>query len=71
VILKWAVRRTPSGVQWEERRHSPGDVVVSGPARDLLLVLGRRAHLDDSGLEVPGDQGLLAHWLEHSRLEPA
>lgn len=67
---EWVVRRTPSGVQWEHR-HSPGDVVVSGPARDLMLVLGRRANLDDSGLEVSGDQGLLAHWVEHSRLEPA
>ena len=67
---EWLARRTPSGVEWEHR-HGPGDVVVRGPARDLLLVLSRRADLGHSGLEVSGDQRLLTHWLEHSRLEPA
>ena len=67
---EWLARRTPSGVEWEYR-HGPGDVLVRGPARDLLLVLSRRADLDQSGLEVSGDRQLLAHWLEHSRLEPA
>ena len=67
---EWLARRIPAGVEWEHR-HGPGDVVVRGPARDLLLVLSRRADLGHSGLEVSGDQRLLAHWLEHSRLEPA
>jgi uncharacterized protein (TIGR03083 family) len=67
---EWLARLTPAGFEWE-KRHSPGDVVVRGPARDLLLVLSRRADLDHSGLKVSGDQRLLAHWLEHSRLEPA
>jgi predicted lipid carrier protein YhbT len=67
---EWLVRRTPSGVEWEHR-HDQGDVVVRGPAMDLLLVLSRRAALDGSRLEVSGDRRLLAHWLEHSRLEPA
>ena len=66
----WLARRTPSGVEWEHR-HDQGDVVVRGPAMDLLLVLSRRAALDGSRLEVSGNRRLLAHWLEHSRLEPA
>jgi hypothetical protein len=38
---------------------------------DLLLVLSRRAALDGSRVDALGDMELLAHWLEHSRLEPA
>jgi uncharacterized protein (TIGR03083 family) len=67
---EWLARRTPSGVEWEHR-HDQGDVTVRGPAMDLLLVLSRRAAPDGSRLEVSGDRRLLAHWLEHSRLEPA
>ncbi|HYJ71464.1 MAG TPA: hypothetical protein VE265_03190, partial [Actinomycetota bacterium] len=67
---EWLVGRTPSGVEGEHR-HDQGDVAVRGPAMDLLLVLSRRAALDGSRLGVSGDRRLLAHWLEHSRLEPA
>lgn len=67
---EWLVRRTPSGVEWDHQ-HEGGDVVVEGPAQDLLLVLSRRAPLDHSRLEVTGDPEGLTHWLEHSRLEPA
>jgi len=67
---EWLARRTPSGVAWEHR-HDQGDVAVRGRATDLLLVLSRRAALDGSWLEVSGDRRLLAHWLQHSRLEPA
>jgi Mycothiol maleylpyruvate isomerase N-terminal domain len=34
-------------------------------------VLSRRTVRDGSRLEVSGSRPLLAHWLEHSRLEPA
>jgi uncharacterized protein (TIGR03083 family) len=67
---EWLVRRTPSGVAWEHR-HASGDVTLRGPALDLLLVLSRRAPLASSRAEVIGDAHLLAHWLEHSPLEPA
>ena len=67
---EWLARRTPSGVAWEHR-HGPSDVTLRGPALDLLLVLSRRAALGSSPLEITGDAQLLAHWLEHSRLEPA
>jgi len=66
---EWLARRTPSGVEWEHGP-GPGDVVVRGSAQDLLMVLSRRPALDDSRLEVSGDRGLLADWLDHSRLEP-
>jgi uncharacterized protein (TIGR03083 family) len=67
---EWLARRTPSGVAWRHG-HGRGDAALRGPALDLLLVLSRRAALDGSQVEVSGDPRLLAHWLEHSRLEPA
>lgn len=69
---EWLARRTPSGLEWKhEHDHDQSDVLVRGPVVDLLLVLSRRAALSQSRLEVTGDARLLAHWLEHSRLEPA
>jgi uncharacterized protein (TIGR03083 family) len=70
VAGEWLARRTPSGVEWEHG-HARGDAALRGRALDLLLVLSRRAALDGSGVEASGDPQLLAHWLEHSRLEPA
>jgi hypothetical protein len=67
---EWLARRTPSGVAWRHG-HARGDAALRGPALDLLLVLSRRAALDGSQVEASGDQQLLAHWLEHSRLDPA
>jgi uncharacterized protein (TIGR03083 family) len=62
---EWLVRRTPEGVAWEHA-HRRGDVAVRGRAADLMLVLWRRAAPDPSRVEILGDEGLLAHWLEHS-----
>jgi uncharacterized protein (TIGR03083 family) len=70
VAGEWLARRLPSGVAWEHR-HGKGDAALRGRALDLLLVLSRRAALDGSRVEALGDTELLAHWLEHSRLEPA
>ena len=70
VAGEWLAHRTPSGVEWEHR-HARGDAALRGRALDLLLVLSRRAPLDSSRVEALGDAQLLAHWLEHSRLEPA
>jgi hypothetical protein len=67
---EWLARRTPSGVVWEHG-HGQADAALRGRALDLLLVLSRRASLDGSQLEASGDPQLLAHWLEHSRLDPA
>jgi uncharacterized protein (TIGR03083 family) len=67
---EWLARRTPSGVEWKHR-HGRGDAALRGRALDLLLVLSRRAPLDGSRVQALGDPQLLAHWLEHSRLDPA
>jgi uncharacterized protein (TIGR03083 family) len=67
---EWLARRTPAGVEWEHG-HGRGDAALRGRALDLLLVLSRRTPLDGSGVEALGDPRLLAHWLDHSRLEPA
>jgi uncharacterized protein (TIGR03083 family) len=67
---EWLARRTPSGVEWQHG-HERGEAALRGRAVDLLLVLSRRAALDGSRVEASGDPQLLAHWLEHSRLEPA
>jgi hypothetical protein len=44
----------------------PADVTVRDRAADLLLVLTRRA-APAGRVEVDGDEGLFAHWLDHSR----
>jgi uncharacterized protein (TIGR03083 family) len=67
---EWLARRTPSGVEWAHG-HGRGDAALRGRALDLLLVLSRRAALDGSRVQALGDEQLLAHWLEHSRLDPA
>ncbi|GAB3895778.1 maleylpyruvate isomerase family mycothiol-dependent enzyme [Kibdelosporangium lantanae] len=56
----WLVTRTPSGVE-VERGADAGTVVVSGPVRDLMLVLSRR--LPPEIVKVTGDQDVLARWL--------
>jgi hypothetical protein len=62
------VRRSPTVVACEHR-HGTGDLAVSGPALDLLLVLNRRAAPADTALEVAGDGRLLSHWLAHSAFQ--
>jgi hypothetical protein len=62
---EWLVQRQPAGVTFEYR-HSPADVSVSGPARQLLLLLNRRIPLDLAGVDVVGDGKLFQHWLAHS-----
>lgn len=44
--------------------HAKGDVAVRGTAADLLLMLWRRAPLDDAGrFEVFGDRSVMDRWL--------
>ncbi len=62
---EWLVTRTPSGVT-VTRGHGKADVAVRGPAVSLLLVLTRRIPPSGPGVEIFGDQALLAHWLEHT-----
>lgn len=62
----WLARRAPSGVEWTWGA-GPADVTVRGRARDLMLVLTRRAPAANL-LEIEGDRALLTHWLENSQL---
>lgn len=60
---EWMVRRTPSGVMWEHG-HGKGDVALRGPAAELLLVITRRLPMSDPGIQVLGNEQLIATWLE-------
>ena len=62
---QWLVTRTPSGVT-VTRGHGKADVAVRGPAARLLLVLTRRLPPSAPAIEVPGEQALLTHWLQHT-----
>ncbi|MEU7745662.1 maleylpyruvate isomerase family mycothiol-dependent enzyme [Nonomuraea sp. NPDC049158] len=62
---EWVVRREPDMIVLE-RAHTKADVVVRGPAVELLLVISRRRPLDMAPtLESQGDRALLDHWIEH------
>jgi uncharacterized protein (TIGR03083 family) len=63
---EWLVHRTPDGITWEPG-HAKADVAVRGSAADLLLLLSRRIPADGPGVEIFGDNALLAHWLEHTK----
>nr|BFE28143.1 maleylpyruvate isomerase family mycothiol-dependent enzyme [Actinomadura rugatobispora] len=66
----WLITRTPEGIAWERDGGGPavqeGDVVLHGRAADLLLVFTRRIPPEDPRVQVKGDAGLLAHWLERT-----
>ncbi|WP_220449223.1 maleylpyruvate isomerase family mycothiol-dependent enzyme [Nonomuraea mesophila] len=57
----WVITRTPDGIRCE-RGGGDGDVVVSGPVAELMLVFTRRMPARD----VTGDRALLDHWLTHT-----
>ncbi|MBO3746200.1 maleylpyruvate isomerase family mycothiol-dependent enzyme [Streptosporangiaceae bacterium NEAU-GS5] len=59
----WTVRRGPDGVELLSEP-VPADATLTGPATTLLLVLTRR--LPSSHVEVSGDAGLAAHWLDNA-----
>ena len=62
---EWLIRRTPSGITCEHG-HAKADVAVRATAADLLLLLTKRMPADSPGVEIFGDQALLAHWLAHT-----
>lgn len=59
-VEPWLVTLTPEGMT-VSRGGEVGDVVVSGPVRDLMLALTRRISLED--VTVSGDDTLLGRWL--------
>jgi hypothetical protein len=64
--VAWHVKRLPAGVIWTYG-HGSADAVVRAPVRELLLVLNRCLDPLQEGVEIMGDRGLFAHWLEHSK----
>jgi uncharacterized protein (TIGR03083 family) len=62
---EWLVRLGPDGPEIE-RAHAKGDVAARGSASDLLLVM--RSRIEPSAVEVFGDGGVLARFLDLSRL---
>ncbi|MFE0021716.1 maleylpyruvate isomerase family mycothiol-dependent enzyme [Amycolatopsis sp. NPDC059021] len=63
----WRITRTPDGFGWD-RSAAGADVTVTGPVRDLMLVLARRLPPGDHRVEVTGDRELLDHWLAATAL---
>jgi uncharacterized protein (TIGR03083 family) len=48
--------------------HGKGSVALRGGATELLLVLSRRTTVDDTGVEVFGDDAVWRNWLERTPL---
>jgi uncharacterized protein (TIGR03083 family) len=64
----WLITRMPEAVRWTPGRGAT-DVVVSGRAADLLLVLARRVPPEEAPVRIQGDQKLWDQWLEHTAFE--
>ncbi|MDH6110585.1 uncharacterized protein (TIGR03083 family) [Kitasatospora sp. MAP12-15] len=64
----WLITRTPDGPQTvvAPPAGTAADVTVTGPAAQLLLLLKRRAPIDDSEVAVTGEAALLRHWVENA-----
>ncbi|MGV0624454.1 maleylpyruvate isomerase family mycothiol-dependent enzyme [Mycolicibacter minnesotensis] len=52
-------------VRWAHE-HGKGSVALRGPARDLLLVVTRRAAPADTDITVFGDEAVWQHWVDHT-----
>ncbi|MGY1591002.1 maleylpyruvate isomerase family mycothiol-dependent enzyme [Geodermatophilus sp. SYSU D00708] len=59
---EWVADLTGAHQAWR-RAHERSAVAVRGPVADLLLLVYGRRRVDDGGLEVLGDRGLLDEWL--------
>ena len=55
--------RHPQGVRWTGQPAASADLVLSGPAADLLLALVRRRPVEDTGISLQGDTALWRSWL--------
>lgn len=62
---EWLITLGPDGVS-VTHEHAKGDVAVRGPVSDLLLLLWNRR--DHEGLQVFGDDAVLADWRTHVRV---
>ncbi|KLL96213.1 MULTISPECIES: maleylpyruvate isomerase family mycothiol-dependent enzyme [Rhodococcus] len=62
---EWVVDLTGEDFAWRHA-HEKSAVAVRGPLTELLLVLYRRRAVDTADVEVFGDTGFLASWLDVS-----
>ncbi|MEU6970413.1 maleylpyruvate isomerase family mycothiol-dependent enzyme [Kitasatospora aureofaciens] len=65
----WLVRLRPDGFGLDRTDGDAGaeaDATVRATAAELLLMLYGRLDRDTAGVELSGDQELLAHWFAHS-----
>lgn len=62
---EWLITHGGDGIG-VQAGHGAGDVALTGPAADLLLVLLRRRPPAASDVRVLGDSGVLDQWLAHS-----
>ncbi|MGH3638742.1 MAG: maleylpyruvate isomerase family mycothiol-dependent enzyme [Mycobacterium sp.] len=65
---RWAVRGTDAGVEWSTD-DSAADVVLTGAADELLLVTVRRRLLEETGIDVVGDDAVWREWLGNTPFE--
>lgn len=63
ISAEWVVDLTGDAITWRAG-HEKATVAVRGPLTDLLLLIYRRRSVDETGVEVFGDAGLLDFWLE-------
>ena len=61
---EWLVTFPAAGASELRREHAKGDVAFRGPAEGLLLYLWGRVDAADAGVEVIGDDGVVARWRE-------
>lgn len=61
---EWLVTFPSAGTSELRREHAKGDVAFRGPAEGLLLYLWGRVDADAAGVDVIGDDGVLARWRE-------
>lgn len=66
---KWLVRLETDGFAVGTHVSADATVRAAGPAQDLMLLLNRRAPLADVRVDVSGDEGVLAFWLERSAFQ--
>jgi uncharacterized protein (TIGR03083 family) len=62
---EWVLRGRATGFTWAHG-HEKADAAVRGRARDLLLGATRRLPADDPALDVVGDAGVWARFVEHA-----
>lgn len=64
---EWTVANDEDGMWWSHS-HDTGSAAVRGRAKDLLLVITRRAAATDLGVEVFGDTTVWDGWLARTPL---